>query len=748
MCARANQNLPTSWYNRYNTRHSKVYARTADWQTRRGRRNQEYYQFRVLHGLDTANDDMNKQQGLSPYLRNARFMGERTSEQRAQVTSRFGAKFLAAYGDVEYYHEASESEVEIPIWEGRTIKFPLKDTTDLVGGQIFVRNTGGARGILIIHAMDGEDGEEVASACIHLDKIPHDKFVSRMFRGINKIAGNIWIRLEVYDDIDITNPYSNNPIRSKIIHVLGTGAGYRYEADYELPNTDEALREIPYNYVRKPGIPMLGTLTNHTEALRGTYLDVWSDDYKYTVFAAKENGTVYLFRYNHTTHKITRMSAPVAGTATAVRMVQCEKYIYYVDGISPLRRIDIPTWKSEDVIPKCEDIDIDTPTEEDCEKYIKELTPKAGASLILFWNNKIVLSGFKDDPNLVTYSMITSKMASDYVDEETGEEGVKIGILGTQFRDRFYSPNRSTEQSKGKPVTALAEYDGITLAIFREDGMSLYSAPEGMTYGQVKQEDTFNSVVGVAYQEDVCSVTGSIFYYNKSEGVRRFSGSSSSFTSSEVDNELSALDPDAPRYMVGHANKIRLYFPRGEAQLQDHCLIYDTRLTGSGPWYMDNNTPVMWANPDQKGDRMVAMHSGYICLMEVDSLNNNTDFETPIIFEYYTDYRQSVDPSGWARLERVFTNVVASATHSWFIGIDKDHSDNPAVWRKIVVAMEDIADAPEDQFQNVAPAGRTTVSCQMKMQVREFQVRWKVIVYNAQAELLGGQGEAGIRESF
>ena len=75
--------------------YTDVYTRTsAPWQTRVGRRNRELASFVNLLGLNTAFDDLHKRDGESPYLRNVRYMGNKQTVQRAQITSRDGARLL------------------------------------------------------------------------------------------------------------------------------------------------------------------------------------------------------------------------------------------------------------------------------------------------------------------------------------------------------------------------------------------------------------------------------------------------------------------------------------------------------------------------------------------------------------------------------------------------------------------------------------------------------------------------------
>ena len=110
-----------------------TYSRTTKpWQTRVGRRNRENATFSNLLGLNTAFDDLHKRDGDSPFLRNVRYMGNKQTVQRAQVTSRDGAKLLGIkeYAVIDAYPE----QYHIELWEGQAIEFNVEPTDKLIIG--------------------------------------------------------------------------------------------------------------------------------------------------------------------------------------------------------------------------------------------------------------------------------------------------------------------------------------------------------------------------------------------------------------------------------------------------------------------------------------------------------------------------------------------------------------------------------------------------------------------------------------
>jgi len=139
-------------YKRNYSLYPEVYARTSGaWQSRVGRRNREQSTFINLLGLNTAFDDFHKRDGESPYLRNVRYMGEKQTTQRAQATSRSGAKLLSTIGNAKEYPTQDEAQNYIEMFEGRAIEFDVEYSGKLVGGMLYLLNTELARGIVMVH---------------------------------------------------------------------------------------------------------------------------------------------------------------------------------------------------------------------------------------------------------------------------------------------------------------------------------------------------------------------------------------------------------------------------------------------------------------------------------------------------------------------------------------------------------------------------------------------------------------------
>lgn len=708
-----------------------VYSRTTtSWQTRTGRRNREFASFANLLGLNTAFDDLHKADGDSPFLRNVRYMGNKQTVQRAQVTSRDGARLLGAMGEETI--EGYEQQYHIEMWEGRAVEFDIPVQKKLLTGlSLKVRNKEGALGRLRVYLKQNHKSRPLCDANISLEEVSRNKFVTRTVRFIQPldISNGATIRLEIEEDIepDTCGDFSEG----RKIWLAASGAKGHRSADHTFPNVNECLREVEYDWKEEASIPCVDLIcASGIPMKKGTI--VCTSEGKFLVFPVRYENEIQLWRFNVQTQEFKQIDTadgPVDVRADAVRFAQGLGKLYFVDGYSPLQRIDLTSWKSELAIAKQEDIDEDNVTPED-------MQAQPGASLILRINNRIWLAGFKEDPNFVQYSILNSITGTP--DEPTENAGVQYD----QFSDIswFYSPDRSPKDSVCGPITALANFEG-KLVVFRTNGSSLWTPSS--EFSTPNQQDMYSYNIGVESQEDVCNFNGTLFFYNRSEGVRRFSGSDASFQSMAIDNELRKLPYDSPRFMLGHANKLRLYCDLNGRGYADHNFIFHTILANRSPWYCDDNTPIVWAVGDQNSDSIYAMHPLYPAIYEVDAEGQYTDFDSSITMQYHTQYKSPGEISGWTILHRVLLKLVASSTNTWYVGVDFDHSDNPAVWRRYVKKQEDEPEGPEEIFGNTADPGTQTINLMMRAKIKDFQVRVLVSCWRENAMLQYIEGQYG-----
>lgn len=711
----------------------ETYSRTTNpWQTRVGRRNRENASFANLLGLNTTFDDLHKRDGESPYLRNVRYMGNKQRTQRAQVTSRDGAKLLGIkdYEVIDSYPE----QYQIEMWEGRAIEFDIDPTDKLIiGGILNIRNKEQAKGRLRVFLKESPSARPICDANIALEDVPFLTYAERSFKFINPLNAKdgLTIRLEIEGDIE---PDGCGDLgNGRKIWIKASGFKGHRSADYTSPNVNECMREVPYDWKDEPSIPCMKLLTSNGTPMKSA-IEVCTADGKFLVFPLRYPSGVQLWRFNVDTHEYTQIDttlAPVDSRAEAVRFAQGLGKIYFVDGYSKLQRIDTTTWKSEVAIAKQEDIDVEDVTPED-------MQAQPGASLILRINNRIYLAGFKEDPNFVQYSILNSLTGT--ADDKTENAGVQYD----QFSDVswFYSPDRSPKDTVCGPITALANFDG-NLAIFRTDGASTRTL--GSEFSSPTQTSMYSYNIGVESQDDVCNFNGSLYIYNRSEGIRRFSGADATFQSMQIDNELRKIPYDSNRILFGHANKLRFYCDLKDRGYADHNFIYHTILANTSPWYCDDNTPVCWVVGDQNDDTIYAMHPLYPAIYEVDAEDQYTDFDSSITMQYHTQYKSPGEFAGWTILHRVLLKLIASSTNIWYVGVDFDHEDKPAVWRKYVKQQIDEPAPAEGVFETTADAGTQTVDLMMRAKVRDFQVRVLVSCWRDNAMLQYIQGEYGSR---
>ena len=733
-----------------------TYTRTSDtWGSRVGRRNTEYGSFANMLGLNTAFDDLHKSDGESPYLRNVTYMGTKQREQRAQVTSRPGAYRLASIGDENHFPSKDDAEFTMELYEGKAVEFEVDYQDVLVGGCLFVRNSKGNQGVLRVLLKADRDHTPICDAAIDLRQISKKDFNQRNFYFIETIndkrvgdnpfatGGKCIIRLEIVDDI---NPNQDRVGASRTnalpVEVLATGKGRHWEAYYTLPSVNGCLKEIPYEWTNKPSIPLFGTITNPNLPLK-CGVQVCVNGVEYLVSPIKARGTTTeLWYLNLKTLESKKIDAEVANVDVVRFADPIQGMLYYVDGVSPLRRIKLDgSWKGEDAIPKAEDIDAGTSPE--------ALTAPAGAKYIKLYNNILYLANFPqtyDDngkpsggPNFVKFSLVNSK-----------------GAQPDQFNSGFYSPNRAPQDSTCAPITGLNILGGY-LRVWRADGNSTFSPSALESLGTSSrnsptQVDTYDWNIGIAEQEDCAEANDNLYIWNMSEGMRRISGTDSSFQSYKIDNEFRSLTIDSERFMISHGNVIRFYFDRDSRGIADHCARFHMILASQSPWYMDDHTPIKWTVSDQDTDTLYAMHAQYPAFYIVDYMTPDhtqyTDFDSSIIMEYHTQYKSPGGTDGWSIIRNAIVQIIANSTTSWYIGVDTDHKDAPSVWRKDIIAQEDPSPNPDAMFSQVASPGAKVLNIMMNKTCRSAQLRFRCICNRSFAELLYAGLEYGSRPAL
>lgn len=715
--ARRKTGNPRHWERMPNT-----YARTTDvWTTR-------YYQRKVdplfnLLGLNPASDDFHKKEGGSPFLKNVRFMGEREPEQRAQVMSRKGARFMGTIGEDRFPRAMSLGTSYLEVYEGKAIEFVMLHNKLLTGLSMRFQNHDDAKGYIKITVRRFSDREELGNAVIDPEAIGRENYTHHIVRLIQAVQDTqVRVRIELVDDLSADELETPRRQRRKV-RILAVNEGNHERALYEVPNNNDALREIPYSWEQEPNIPLTGVMVNDWQPIPRNH-PFTAQGKKFDAFPVRQSGMVVLYKRDLETGDISELSSQLHVDTQAVRFAQAEGFLYYVDGFSPLKRVNLTTWAVEDAIPQAGDITLPGVNPE-------TLKAKEGASLIWKLNNRLYLSGFKDSPNLVIQSLI----------DDTKPRFDQFDASG-----RFFSPDESPESSAASPITAFADINDY-LVVFRVDGISLYDRGGSTIYEDTRQITPEGSKIGVLNQEAVAQGKGNIYFYNQVEGVCRFGGNIYRVISGDIDPLIRRIKHKDKVFLMYNNQRLRMYHSY-ESEQADSCFYYYADLEGRLPWYRDTNTPVCSAYADDMTGEIHAVHSQVATLMTVDS--DFKDFDSLIEMEYHTAYRvpPTSRPEGEIVIKRLHLHELADSEHSTYMGVDMDYQDIPAVWRKRITPGPKPERNPDAVFQPEAEGGITPVSIHTLIRGRMYQVRFKRYCWNETAEVLGITMEYGTKQAI
>lgn len=715
--ARRRTNSPRHWEKRPNT-----YARTTDtWTTR-------YYARKMepifdMFGMNTANDAFHKKDGSSPFLANVRYMGEREKDQRAQVMSRKGAGLMSIVGDDTFDRTFTQGKTYLTLYEGKAIEWRVSHSKLLSGISLFLANPEEARGYVELTIRSVDTKKELANAVIDTSKInirTYERFRTRFIRSVRD--SEVIVRARLLDDMtaDEREKYTHG---QRTVRILATPTIDHEYAEFSSPNVDEALREQAYVWQEGSTGPLTGVIINDWETMpRCQYFRAGGR--RYVAYPVKDGNTVALYKTDLDSGVASVLTEMVDNRAEVIRFEQAEGYLYYVDGWSPLRRINLTTFVAENVVPLTTEItvpNVDPST----------LTAKEGASLIHFLNNRMYLSGFKDDPNLVIQSLI---------------DDVKPRFEQYDPSGYFYSPDQSPELSAGSAITALADINDY-LVIFRIDGNSMYDRGSSTVLEDASQVTPEGAQLGVLNQEAVAQGKNNIYFFNPIEGVCRFGGSLNRGVSLDIENIFKQIQHKDKVFMMYHNKRLRFYYSLTEEK-PDSCLYYYSELEGRLPWYQDKNTPVAAAVGAKDSEDIYALHSETPAIMNVDS--QFSDFDSFIEMEYHTQYRvpTTSSPNGESFIKRLHIHEITDESHSIFVGLDLDFQDKPIVYKRYVDVDESTTDNPDAVFQSTGENGIQVFSIPLYARCRRYQLRIKRYCYKDQAEFAGAALEYGDKEAI
>lgn len=698
--------------------------------TRVSRRLHEGLSIDRNYGLDTVSDDLNSSPYSSPYYVNGRYLSNNLTTQTGNSASVQGTKLVASLNDREAPYPEPEVATTMQLWQGKQIKFELPYEGKIVGSILEVKNTGGSTGVLSIYLSTEEDGPVVSEMAIDLCEISQDNFEKKVLHTMLPVAwdanphGIIYVRMEIWDEV--ASERSSNPFNTgRLVEVRACGDGYHSEWVYQLGEKNVPVTALP-TYVRKPNRPMLGWVYNDWSSVptnRTQGVDygatVSRDGYLYDIYCIKNATTAEVVIFDRQTN--TR----VAGTQIAIdarvgnlNLVQAAGYVYYVDGYSPLQKFEIGTWESEVVSGGSNE-------------------PVVAASIIVFHNNRIYLSGFRYDSNLVQ----CSKIESDGPDFDS-------------YPYRFYSPGISPLATSDQPIVAIVEYESDTLMIATTGGFALYTSNVNLEDGTPAQVSTHSDGAGVMSAGDICSYRGIIYSFDPDEGIRRFTGSLWNKIPAALDTHIERVDMTKPRKLWGYAYK--LYFNYTDAiDGKAKCMVWDMAMNYQQyPWFQDIDLPFCDERSNDNWE-IYGIHPDYPAIMQLYAFDTWRRLDTPITFERHTKYLSLPGNASDMILKRVFVKVLANNTRWWWLGVEGDADSVTQTrgndswyrlpcWATIVESQPVEAPFPtQDVYETTATALLPLPN--LHMRAISAQVKVKAKTFRSQANLVSVLLEAQAR---
>ena len=288
-----------------------------------------------------------------------------------------------------------------------------------------------------------------------------------------------------------------------------------------------------------------------------------------------------------------------------------------------------------------------------------DVRPVVGASLIMFHNNRLYLTGFEKDRNLLQVSEI---------DEN--------GPVFDSFPYRIYIPNRSPYDTSLNSITAMVEYASDQIMILGKNFYTIWStygssSSTGLEDASPVQVSTYVDAAGVASQGDVVNYKGIIYSFNQEEGLRRFGGDIWHIIPNDIDSHFNRVDMTKPRKLWGHDNKLYLNYT-DKVDGKQKCLVWDQQQNyQQNPFYMDSDLPFCDIRYDDE-DRLIGIHPDYPCVMEHYAPDVWKRFDTPI--EFRRDSKHISVPGGNHDMivKRIHTKVIADANRWIWVGLEFD----------------------------------------------------------------------------
>lgn len=363
-----------------------------------------------------------------------------------------------------------------------------------------------------------------------------------------------------------------------------------------------------------------------------------------------------------------------------------------------------------------------------------DVRPVVGASLIMFHNNRLYLTGFEKDRNLLQVSEI---------DEN--------GPVFDSFPYRVYIPNRSPYDTSLNPITGMVEYATDQIMILGTNFYTIWS-----TYGSGSkstgledytpvQVSTYVDAAGVASQDDVCNYKGVIYSFNHEEGLRRFGGDIWHIIPNNIDSHYNRVDMTKPRKLWGYDNKLYYnYTDRVDGKRK--CIVWDQQMNyQTYPFFQDQDVPMCDIRYDDQ-ERLIGIHPDYPCVMEHYAEDVWRRFDTPIEFRRDSKYLSVPGGNHDAIVSRVHTKVLADANRWVWVGLDfdkhelrqtrgKDTVYRFPCWDTLVEEEPEETAFPDEDIYESNALARLDIT-NIRVQCTSIQIRVKMKTFRAQANLV------------
>lgn len=700
-----------------------------EYQTRTSRRVHDGLSIDRNYGLDTTSDDLNSSPYSSPYYINGRYNSSNQITQTGNSASVQGVKRLLTLKDEVQDFTEADIQTTMTLWQGKQIRFELPYTNKIVGSTISLKNTDGCKGILSIYLSATPDGPAISEMAIDLCTVSQDDFEHRQLYAMTPFPrtanprGKVYVRMEIWGEIECER--SSNPFNTgNAIQIAATGAGYHDEAVIVLGDKNVPVRET-YNFARKPNKPLLGLVYNEyvsvpTNRVQGVDYGAYAslEGYIYDIYCIKNDTAAEIVIYDRQTNQIVPNTLKVDARVENLNLIQAESYIYYVDGYSALQKFKVGEWQN---------VAIESAN-----------PPVVGASLITFHNNRIYLSGFRYDPNLVQLTSISD-----------------AGPEFDNFEWRFYSPNESPYATSDSPVTAMVEYQPDRLMIATAKGANLYSTNASPENELPSQVSIHSDGAGVASAGDIVSYRGIIYSFDPDEGIRRFTGSTWNKIPAALDSHIERVDITKPRKMWGYAYK--LYFNYTDSvDGKAKCMVWDMSMNYQQyPWFQDVDLPFCDVRSDNDFN-LYGIHPDFPCIMKLYSYDTWRRLDTPIVFRRDTKYISLPGNAADMILQRVHNKVIANANRWWYFGLSFDKHDltpdrGVQAWYRFpawatTMAVANVEDPfyEEDIYEQYATTLLTLPN--LKSRVISVQERIMTKTFRSQANLVSVLMEAQPRQ--